>query len=205
MATADVDNNNGPETDFYMNLRDTENRLDSEIESMQAMPEADIPFYRPMIEHVSSLLRSVLYALRSEQEPEKVFAAAIGGLNRVEQEQFILENILESLKRGDELSAIMDRFQSLGLFETNLVPDAPPPSPVDQGSFLMRLRMKLGKSAMVLAKVALSAARAAGKFVDVVPVVGFVGPVPTISLQLQPKGASVDEVLELVMGIIEQR
>jgi len=196
-----------PEEDFYKLLRDSENQLEAEAKSM---PQSETNDERAMIDHLSAIMMEMLSTVRKENEPDKVFAAAMQGLNKMQQEQFILENILESLKRGENLPEVMSRFNKLGLVKNQ--EDAAPVNIADnesaapysrQGSFFMNLGKKIGRSSMILTKLAWAAAKAAGKFVEVVPVIGFVGPVPSVSLQLKPKGASVDELIELVMEILE--
>lgn len=208
-----------PENDFYKHLRDSENKLESEI---NALPEDEVGNRQAITEHLRSILTEVLTTLRSEREPDRVFAAAMRGLTKIQQEQFILENILEAIKRGEDLTDIMNRFERLGLLpegvaasgaqtnqETGETPATDPGRDQGEiagqdGGFFMGVRKKLGRSSMLLANVALNAARAAGKFVEVVPVIGFTGPFPTVSLQLQPKGASLDDLFEVVMDILEQ-
>lgn len=145
----------------------------------------------------------ILDELRAKREPDQVFTIALRGLANMQQEQFILENMLEALKRGKKLDDTMKRYGQLGLLPAQQTTPSSSPrmSQEDEskayngsGNFFMRLKKKLGRSKMILTKVSMKAAEVAktvGKFAEVVPIIGFVGPIPTVSLQLQPKGVGL--------------
>lgn len=213
---ADEEVNEMSNEHFYKKQRARENEMQSENESFEKLPEYEMSEYKPIIDHLSTMLKNILSDLRSKQEPDQILTMALGGLTKIQQEQFVLENILESLKKGEDLTNISSRLERLGLlpseFKTEPIPDdknVPDPKVQQErnwgaGKFFRDLLKKLKKPALLLLESAMSAAKAAGKFVEVTPIIGFVGPVPTVSLKFESKGASVEELIKMLEGFFQE-
>src|SRR5437868_4314876 len=87
---------------------------------------AEEPLYDIDRELVSTLIK-ITGSLTSKDpaEPAVVFREALAGMDDIERKQFILRNLLEGLKNGDELKAIVERYKKLGLMP--VVPDGGTP------------------------------------------------------------------------------
>jgi hypothetical protein len=146
-------------------------------------------------------LKSLLNNLKKEPKPDpaSVFKKALGALSEIEKERFLRENQLEAIKRGESLSEIAERYNALKLSSlevSNIPREAPPsaestkevPNPpassMAAGNLLQRLLARLKKVSVKVMQLLVNAMKVIPKFVGIKPSVGFSGPFPSLSFQI---------------------
>ena len=134
-------------------------------------------------------------------------------LNRVEQFRFLLENLLEAVKRDDSLQNSLSLYGSLGLHDfpvANLSEEkkqSPWPFNPNSGRLLRKLWDRLRKAALTLMEIVTNAIKVIPKLVSIKPKpsIGLSGPFPTFSLQfdLEAESITIHELFHELKGSLE--
>jgi hypothetical protein len=179
--------------------RDGIKDLDLEQNALaQARAVTDLLRLDDDLQNTLSTVRNKL-AASSEKSPEHVFRQAMASLQDIDAKRFVIENALESLKRGATLEDTLARYQELGLIS--------PPTGGDNRTGVdvspMRVTVALSTRKSIFERVmgsvqqiAVNAVKSVPNWIEIEPHVGFVGPIPTISFALKAKGMTLYEFLE---------
>lgn len=127
--------------------------------------------------------------------PEAVFKTVLAASDDVDAKRHVIENLLESAKRGDNITEVLGRYQKLGLLPPPLpVQVQPTPEPV--GTALSRRKSIWKRVGMAIAQIAVNAFKSVPKWIEVEPQLTLIGPVPVIGFSLKGKGMTVHDLFE---------
>jgi hypothetical protein len=179
------------------------------------------PAQKVLLESHQQVINRILESLKEEKpDPATIFQQGLTALSDVEKERFILENLLEAVKRGESFSNMLGRFNALKL--TNYEISTIPPeiitttesnnqgvtnltSSKGTGRLLEKLLDRLKKFALKIMQLLINAMKMLPKFISIQPIVGFAGPFPTFSFQLDLQTESLnlyDLFQDLTKGLI---
>jgi hypothetical protein len=148
------------------------------------------PTQRKLAESHSATLKQILEELKDDNpDPTSGFQKGLKALDKIDKERFLIENLLEAVKRGESLKDTLKKYNYLGLTNINVdhgpdVPPAMPPSSMGAGVLLRRFSDRLKKLATKVAQGVVHAMKAIPKFVGMKPSIGVAGPFPTLSFQI---------------------
>jgi len=164
---------------------------------------------------VKNTIDEVLSGFEMETEPEKILVKALSGLNKVEQKRFVIENLIEGVKHGENLGDLNKRYESLGFMTSDqdkgkkgkispsrTYPKTPHPGtpPTNTGKYLWGLFTGVLRSvARRLMAIITIAIRAIPHFVNVVPIIGFTGVFPSLSFSIEAGDMSLQDLWELLI------
>jgi len=182
------------------------NRVQNELDYKAALSSPD-PGTRPtpgahliLLEQYDKMMRAVIESLTLERpDPEVVLQKGLRALNRIEQFRFLLENLLEAVKRDDSLHNCLIRYGSLGLHDlpvSNLSEEtrqSPWAFNWGSGRLLRKLWNGLQKAALTIMEILANAIKVVPKLVSIKPKpsIGLSGPFPTLSLQFDLEAESI--------------
>lgn len=145
-------------------------------------------------------------------DAEIAYKHALRSLERVQACRFLIENLLEAIKRDESLNNTVKNYQNLGLFPESpgLLPEekrnSPWPWRAGGGAFLKKIMKGLKKLALILIELVVNAVKAIPRFVEIEirPHIGVVGPFPTLTFDfgLQAKG-TIRELFEALFMNVE--
>jgi hypothetical protein len=148
---------------------------------------------------VHALLEVIVDELKAirETNPEKQLAVTLRALDKLDKKQFILSNLLEQLKKGEDYYKILDRFNKLGLTDIELpkLKDRKPKLR-DRGKALLRSMTSLKGIKKKLWQLVINFADSIPHFMELKPRLSLTaGLIPAISFDIAGKGLSVHEAL----------
>ncbi|MBL7792406.1 MAG: hypothetical protein JNK77_08780 [Saprospiraceae bacterium] len=206
-----------------LELENQKLKLEKKIQEMYE--PVDFPGEKEIYKEMITLIDGILKDVGQESAPEFILKKALSHLRKVDQQKFVLENLLEGIKRGQDVSFLVETYQHLGLMTSpppppdpnnpnqapvaNSAPYYPPlpvqptsPSPQDgKGSWLWNLITgPLKRIATRLMSMITNAMRSIPHFIDIKPIVGFTGIFPSLSFQLETGDMNLHEFWELLMG-----
>ncbi len=147
---------------------------------------------------LSETLNSIFASLSGEgtSSPEAVFRKALKSLNEVEAKRFVLDNLLESVKRGEKIREVLVRYGTLGLLPVadsdHQVLDS---EPLKTTRALLERKSIWERVATTVMQIGINGLKTLPKFVEIEPHV-HVFPIPGLSFSLKAKGMSVYELFE---------
>jgi hypothetical protein len=128
----------------------------------------------------------------------------------VQQFRFVVDNLLESVKRDDSLQNSVTRYVDLGLLDfptTNFEEEkrnSPWGSNFRSGRYLRRMMNGLRKVALTVIEIVMNAVKLIPKLVEITPdlVIGWTGPSPNISLSfdLEADSISIHDLFNALKG-----
>jgi len=146
-------------------------------------------------------------------EPAVILKKALASLSKVDERRFVLTNLLEAFKRGENVVKTLRKYRELGYTGVDVDavnPYKPDPNSAfensaenssfkrDLGVYVQRLGKKLNKFALALMQVVVNAMKAIPMFVGVKPSIGMVGPVPSLSFELEGEAVNLSELFEVL-------
>lgn len=165
-------------------------------------------------------LDGILSSVNEEKfEPTSVFQKGLTALANMDKERFLIENLLEAVKRGESLRDTVGKYRTLGLTDIDVSQVAIdvnnnndgaaslPPSSVGAGKLLGQFLHKLKKVSTKLMQLVINAMKAIPKFIGIKPSIGFSGPFPILSLQfdLQTESITLHELFQdLTKGLTSE-
>jgi hypothetical protein len=179
------------------------NRLENEVELKTRRDDTPEQLSRRiLLEMYDDTSRKVLESFKSEiADAEAVLRGGLKALQRVEEFRFLLDNLLEAVKRDDSLNNALLRYRELELLEHPDLHDAkeettkqsPWPWNRGAGQFLRRLWQRLRKLALTVMEVLVNAIKVVPKFASlkITPIIGITGPFPTLHLEFGLEAESV--------------
>lgn len=156
----------------------------------------------PLVQELTDTVTKILALVSPEGalNAEAIFKNAIEAMGLVEAKHFVLSNLLEGLKRGEDEKILLSRFKMLGLRgatppqtpaqQETVHSDADIPTEVTKGLGLLK------RCGLALAQITVNALRTIPKFVEIEPSISLVGPLPVLALNLKGKGMSIHELFE---------
>lgn len=155
----------------------------------------------PLDTDLMSTLTSIFEKLSAAQErgPEEAFKTALEATNAVDAKRFILENLLEGMKRDNQanIQQLITRYQELGLLSKDSPPISPTLTPLQGTIALVERKSILERFGIAVAQLGIATFKAIPKFVEVEPGLTFVGPIPCLSFNLKGKAINGYEILEI--------
>lgn len=196
--------------DLELNRAQNEEDLKDALSAAVVLPDA----HRILYEQYSKMIRAVIKDLTLEKpDPDLVLQRGLRALNRVEQFRFLLENLLEAVKRDTSLQNSLRLYGSLGLHDfpvANLSEEtrqSPWPFNPNSGRLLRKLWDRLRKAALTLMEIVTNAIKVIPKLVSIKPQpsIGLSGPFPTFSLQfdLEAESITIHELFHELKGSLE--
>ena len=89
-------------------------------QSIKKDAETD-PLKLIIADDILNLLEDLKNAVIKSTSPEEVFKTAFKGLNQLEQKQFVIDNLMEGIKRGEKPSILLKRYEQIGIFQVGEV------------------------------------------------------------------------------------
>ena len=169
-----------------------------ELEVARLERENESPAIAPLDEDLKATVKEIgrkLAAARSAQ-PETAFRAAIGSLEQVDAKRFLVQNLLEAIKRGEAVGATLKKYHDLGLLERKVDAGAVAAvTPSGLGRQLLERKGLLKRVALAVQQIAANALRSVPKWVEIEPHVTLL-PFPSLGFTLKGKGMSIHELYE---------
>jgi hypothetical protein len=168
---------------------------------LEAENDAPSPHvHTELTKQFKSMVGSLIKDLSMEKpEAEVVFKRALAAMNRIERQRFLLENLLEAVKRDESLQNSLGNYGRLGLLDfgfpntTEEKRQSPWASNHGAGRLLRTLWDRLRQVAITVMEIAINAIKAVPKLVAIKPKpsIGLSGPFPTFSLQFELEAESI--------------
>ena len=174
--------------------------LQRSVEDLDSPGQEDTAATKLLRDEYRGLVDSVAKSLKMEKpDAEIVLRKAFEALNRVERFRWLVENLVEAVKRDDSLNNSVKRYGSLGLIEgcATTLPDEERESPwpwnPGSGRFLRKLWDKLERVALTVMELVVNAIKVIPKLVALKPKpsIGLSGPFPTFSLSFDIEAESI--------------
>jgi hypothetical protein len=175
-------------------------QLENQVEKA-ALSVSESPSNRVLLEKFDEMVRGVLESVKREvAEAEAILKGGLHALEKVEEFRFLLDNVIEAVKRNDSLHNTLKRYEELGLIPQACladVPDEKPESPWrwnrNAGPFLRKLWHRVRKVALIVMEIVVNAIKVIPKFASLKlkPSIGVAGAFPTFHLQFELDAESV--------------
>jgi hypothetical protein len=182
---------------YHDRLKDLKsNQQQNELDLQKAKAQEGTPLVHIIIlEEYDSLMKDMIASLNvSPPVPESVFKNGLTALKRIEQFRFLMDNLLEAVKRDESLQNSLIRYNALGLTGVTFPPNmgeekkqSPWPSMRGAGRLLSKVLKGLGNAALTVMEMVTNAINLIPQLAAIKPkaVIGFTGPFPTLSLQFE--------------------
>lgn len=179
---------------FYRDgLRDLElNRAQNDLD-LQPTPNAS-PGHLILCEQYSKMIGDVISSLNFDRPaPELVFKNGLNALKRIEEFRFLLDNLLEAVKRDDSLQNSLTRYSELGLIDfpvshlTEEKRNSPWAFNGGAGRVLKRLLGRLRDAALTVMEMVINAMKQIPHLISLKPKaeIGITGPFPSFGVQIE--------------------
>ncbi len=190
--------------DFEHVHRDAVRTLDLDITKLAADHQAVLA---SLDQELVSTVQELLLKLSPDAvpRPDQVFRHALEGLDRIEAQRFLVENLLESVKRGESISKVLSRYKNLGLLKATAVPEGKAGTADAQedgtaiGPALMRRKKGIRRIVTDVIHIAINALKSVPDWVEIKPHIHLL-PVPSLSFSIEGKGKTVQEIFEILRG-----
>lgn len=192
-----------PHTDIYL-FRHFHQKTTKELTELikEEMPTLTDETQKALFKKHKTTLDNILKNLaEDEPDPESIFKKALSALSEIDQERFLLENLLEAVKQQKRsLNGVLQTYHALGLtdIDANQINEGErvtgtdvPGSSVGSGKLLGRMLGTLKKIAIKTIQLCINAMKAIPRFVGIRPSIGFSGPFPTFSIEFELEMESV--------------
>lgn len=170
-------------------------------------PEADLQY--AVMDKVQATLHRILASMKEgKPDPESVFQKGLAALADIDRERFVIENLLESVKRGESLAKTLTAYRSLNLTDIEVTKaqsddsGTPRPSIVGAGDTFLQCVKWLKTVATKIIHIIINAMKMTPKFVGIKPSIGWSGLFPSFSLQFDLEAKSLN-LHDLFHGLTE--
>jgi hypothetical protein len=160
---------------------------------------------KALLDHHQKLLTGIVESLKKVEKPEpaSVFQKGLTALADLEKERYLLENLLEAVKRGESFRNVLERYNNLKLTDyqitnvprentTSTKSNTLPSSSSGAGNLLRQLLGRLKKVSLKIMQLLVNVLKVIPKFMSIKPSIGFSGPFPTLSFQLDLQTESLN-------------
>jgi hypothetical protein len=182
-------------------LCDLERNRTAGLEDVAAPAPGEPATQMVLREEYRKMMDSIIESLKVEKpDPEVVLRKGLVALNRMHQFRWLVENLLEAVKRDDSMNNSLMRFASLGLIDaassSNLMEEkrlSPWPFNPGSGRFLSKLWDRLQRVALIVMELLINAIKVIPKLIALKPKpsIGLAGPFPTFSLSFELEADSI--------------
>ena len=195
---------------YHDGLRDLElNRARNDLD-LQPAPDAP-PAHLIMCEQYSKMIGDVIGSLSFDRPvPELVFKNGLNALKRIEEFRFLLDNLLEAVKRDDSLQNSLTRYSELGLIDfpvSNLTEEkrnSPWLFNRGAGRVLRKLLERLRDAALTIMEMVINAMKQIPHLISLKPKaeIGVSGPFPTFEVQIdiEVEPVTLHELFRALLG-----
>ena len=142
-----------------------------------------------ILEDISKLFENLKNQVVLSKSSEEVLKDMFSAMSAIDQKKFVLDNLLESLKKGDDPSTVLKVFKDIGIYELETVPNNPGGNEnysKGLGKLLYSIRRLLGGAKFAAA----CAAKKLTKSINIGLDNGF----PSISLE----GSNIDDITDFI-------
>jgi hypothetical protein len=163
-----------------------------------------IEFIRLMREEIAKIVQN----LENTEEPKSVVKAALQGLYRLDELGFVLQNLMEAVKRNESFSDTVARYGKQGILPSvqPLAADTktnPWASSAAVWGMLKSVKSQFRKIAFRLINIFLNTLKTVPMFVKLKPSpsIGWSGFLPTIALEfeLDIEGVALNELIDVLL------
>lgn len=179
--------------------------LDRDIDAMRSPPTL-IRAQTLLAEHFYEILKSIKQAFGpTDIEPDSLFLKGHEALEKLEAFRFVLDNLLEAVKKGCSLQDTMGHYADLGLLD-GLPPlaadthNSPWASNAGAGRFITWVGKKLKNAALALMEIMTNALKASPKWFSLKPSIGFTAAFPTFMLEIDGESVSLRDLFNQLRG-----
>ncbi|HLO18750.1 MAG TPA: hypothetical protein VK206_28220 [Anaerolineales bacterium] len=177
------------------------------LENLKLKLQTDqVPELAALDESLTNTLNNILERLAKpgQLSPQEIFKEALKLIPEVDAKRFLIENLLEDLKRGGNMPDIAQRYHTLGLLNQPEVSNAQPTNPVIKlGEKLINRKRSWGKVGAFLCQFAINALRVISKSVEIEPQLLIVGGIPSIGFTFKGSGLSFDDIIQTLTEDIQ--
>jgi hypothetical protein len=169
-----------------------------EIDKMALAEGRQVKALAPLDVELRKTLNEIIAKISSAGEtgPEQVFKEGIAALDKMDAKRYLIENLLESVKRGDKIVDAMQRYKDLGLLSPNSTINEDPQEPKDFGDQLTSKRSIWKRATTAVVQITVNALKSIPKWIEIEPHFAFLGPIPMIMFTLKGKGMSIHDLFE---------
>jgi hypothetical protein len=166
------------------------------------------PSHVLIVEIMSEEIDRIVGDLEKAENPRAEVKAALQGLSRLESQGFVLQNLMEAVKRDDSFSDTIARYGKLGILPKgkSLEPDSktnPWNSSMGVWRILKSIKAQFRTVALRLISILLNALKTLPMFVTLKPLpsIGWSGFLPSFSLQfdLEAEGVALSELIDVLL------
>ena len=170
-----------------------------------------------LLDEYERLHDTIIKDLSETSDPQILFERSLRSLDRLERFRFVIDNLLETVKRDDSLNNILQTYYDVGLITRRANDPTLPtekrvnPWPWNRsaGDFLRKIMRGLKKLALTLFEILVNALKAIPRLaeIEIRPNVGISGPFPTIQFDfdLKAKGITIHELFEALAGSLDEK
>jgi len=123
------------------------------------------------------------------QEPEEVLKQVIEALPEIDAQRLVIDNLLESLKRNEELSNTIRQYQELGLLLDEKTENMTVQNTKNLGKELNKRTGFWNQVGSIVIQLGVNALKTIAKFGQIEPIITL-APVPGLSFAIKGKGIS---------------
>jgi hypothetical protein len=168
-----------------------------------------------VLDSFDKILEDTERELKEKTDAESLLKNGLRALARIERFRFLLDNLLESVKRDQSLHNSVLLFKTAGLFDSPNVSidpseetrNSPWRSNQGSGAFLRKILNRVKQVALTLMELVTNAIKVIPRLVSLKPKpsIGLSGPFPTFSLEfeLEAESITIHELFEVLSGSTE--
>jgi hypothetical protein len=167
--------------------------------------QSHIEFIRLMRDEIDTIVRD----LEKTEESKSVVKAALQGLHRLDALGFVLQNLMEVVKRDESFRDTVERYSKLGILKSiqKILPADQKTNPWFSSANVWRLlesvKSQFRKIAFRLISILLNTLKTVPMFVKLKPSpsIGWSGFLPTIALEfeLDIEGVALNELIDVLL------
>jgi hypothetical protein len=159
------------------------------------------------IEEVAGDLQNLMVGILEEVQanryhsPTKQLSVALSALSKLEKREFVLSNMLEQLKKGEDYYKILERFNNLGITDIEIPEEQEEQTPNNEGkgSGIVRGLKALRDFGKAVVQIVISLINSIPDLIQLKPRIGVAGTfVPTISFEVEPKSQTAKQLYNLL-------
>lgn len=191
---------------YSLDMENTMLKLVKEKHEMPFTNGDSFPGGETVYAELISMVEAIPEDTGKDSTPEQILKSAFSHLQKVDQKRFVLENMLEGIKRGDKIDTLTKNYQDLGLMtppplNSSTININTPTLRPGLGDWLWKIITgPLKKIAIRLMAMIQNALCGIPQFINIKPIVGFTGIFPSLSFQLDADDMNLHEFWEMLMG-----
>jgi hypothetical protein len=191
-------NNEGSGNNFVNDLciDSTENEIRKNKERIKDSPVKEVYY------DLQDLFEDILEELKAHRDynPEKQLSVVLSALDKLEKKHFILSNLLEQLKKGEDYYKILNRFNKLGLTDIKIPKKKDRNENIEgKGRGILNSIGFLKRIGKTLHHLTINFLTMIPSFIALKPRIGVTGGfMPSISFEIESTGHTAQELFNLL-------